>query len=426
MLIRYVAFSFARGGAAIAARKFMELGTKLGNVKAYCVEPLNGSFEAEYPSRVSFHFHFLLRLIEFFLLKLYTKSVPVKHSLNLFSCSTVLNAFLSSEKGDVVHIHWINNNAISIEDFRKIPKGSIVTLHDEWLFSGAEHYSSGFKGNDEIVSGYKGVGFRVDHLVNKWCWNRKYNAIGHRNDLLITAPSNWMVEQAKKSPILSNKRIFLLPNPIDTEIFCPMSEGEKGQFRKSLGIGPDQFVFVFGAVSLENNPLKGGAELRDAMGILHDRLPDYERRRITLVTFGDSGTKDNDHFSGFEVVRLGKVNQHRLRDIYGSGDFTLVPSQVEAFGQVAAESLSCGTPVVCFGNSGLLDIVEDGKNGFLAKDKSIRDLALKLEKAFFLDGSNKVSMSKNARDKVVAEFSYPAVLERYRAIIGCASQKTLS
>jgi len=426
MLIRYVAFSFTRGGAAIAARKFMELGKKLGDVKAYCVEPLNDGFKAEYPGRVSFYFHFLLRLIEFFLLKLYTKNVPVKHSLNLFSCSEALAAFQASERGDVVHVHWINNDAVSIEDFRKLPKGSIVTLHDEWLFSGAEHYSSGFKGNDEIVSGYDGVGFSVDHLVNKWCWKRKYNTIGDRNDLLITAPSSWMVQQAKNSPILSNKRIFLLPNPIDTEIFCPMSEREKRQFRKSIGIGSDQFVFVFGAVSLENNPLKGGAELREAMRILHDRLPDSQRRRITLVTFGDSGRKDKGHFSGFEVVRLGKVNQHRLRDIYGSGDFTLVPSQVEAFGQVAAESLSCGTPVVCFGNSGLLDIVDDGKNGFLAKDKSIRDLAFKLEKAVVLDGSNKVSMSRNARDKVVAEFSYPAVLERYRAIIGCAAQITSS
>ena len=47
----------------------------------------------------------------------------------------------------------------------------------------------------------------------------------------------------------------------------------------------------------------------------------------------------------------------------------------EAFGQTAFERLACGTPVVCFDATGLLDIVEHQINGYLAKPFDTSDLA---------------------------------------------------
>lgn len=44
-----------------------------------------------------------------------------------------------------------------------------------------------------------------------------------------------------------------------------------------------------------------------------------------------------------------------------------VPSIQETFGLVAAEALLSGTPVIAFHNTGLSDIIEHKKNGYLAK-----------------------------------------------------------
>jgi glycosyltransferase involved in cell wall biosynthesis len=42
----------------------------------------------------------------------------------------------------VIHLHWINNEMISIKEIAKIKKPIIWTLHDCWPLLGAEHHSS--------------------------------------------------------------------------------------------------------------------------------------------------------------------------------------------------------------------------------------------------------------------------------------------
>ena len=47
---------------------------------------------------------------------------------------------------------------------------------------------------------------------------------------------------------------------------------------------------------------------------------------------------------------------------------------MEAFGKTIAEAQSCGTPVVCFKNTGPEDIVEHLKTGYVAQHKDEEDL----------------------------------------------------
>ena len=48
----------------------------------------------------------------------------------------------------------------------------------------------------------------------------------------------------------------------------------------------------------------------------------------------------------------------------------------EGFGQVLLEALSCGLPVITTNNTAGLDIIDDGKNGFLTP---IRDTKKTIE-----------------------------------------------
>ena len=47
----------------------------------------------------------------------------------------------SSGEVDCVNLHWIGDSTISIEEIAKLSVPLIWTLHDQWAFSGAEHYS---------------------------------------------------------------------------------------------------------------------------------------------------------------------------------------------------------------------------------------------------------------------------------------------
>ena len=51
---------------------------------------------------------------------------------------------------DVVHIHWIGNEMISISQLKKINKPILWTFWDMWPFCGAEHHSNDYR----YIEGY--------------------------------------------------------------------------------------------------------------------------------------------------------------------------------------------------------------------------------------------------------------------------------
>ena len=57
----------------------------------------------------------------------------------------------------------------------------------------------------------------------------------------------------------------------------------------------------------------------------------------------------------------------KLKFIYSASDILLTPSILEAFGQVAIEAASCGTPSIGFENTGLSDAIKHKQTGYLAK-----------------------------------------------------------
>jgi hypothetical protein len=157
--------------------------------------------------------HFLKRLFSFVLSKLFFGNIPVKHSLNIFSYKPVLKSFELFPSA-IHHIHWINNDTLGIFDFNKIPQRAIITLHDEWLYCGAEHYDILRNDFNKIVryNFFVNGSFLVN--LNFIIWKIKLLKLKDRNDIIITVPSKWLMAKAESSLILKNKYIYYLPKPI--------------------------------------------------------------------------------------------------------------------------------------------------------------------------------------------------------------------
>jgi len=63
------------------------------------------------------------------------------------------------------------------------------------------------------------------------------------------------------------------------------------------------------------------------------------------------------------------ANDEEMREIYNNAKALIFP-QVEDFGLVAVEALSCGTPVIAYHAGGSLEIIENRKNGLFIKDQT--------------------------------------------------------
>lgn len=401
--INYVSYSYVKGGAAIAAKKTKNL--LMGN---YFVTSLSQD-DAGYSQLFK-------RIISFFLVKLQIYDNPIKHSLNFFSYVPVLKSFKENAES-VHHLHWINNDTLSVFDLDKVPSGSICTLHDEWLYCGAEHYYKVGDESENFKYGYsffkKGVyGVHWNYLI----WRIKKNKLAHRKDLIFTVPSNWMLERASSSVILKNSDIRYLPNPIDTNIFKPSCIESVAELRKKYFFLNDDFIFCFGAIGGKKNTLKGANLLEDALKILSFSLSNRAIRKIKLIDFG--GSEASSNFYGFSSISLGHIKDpNDLALLYSSVDCVVVPSMVESFGQVAAEASSCTTPVLCFDTSGLRDIVQHGKTGLVAEAFSAQSLADCMLTLIGMSPEKRKAMGQAGRNHVVSQFSYPVVSEQYFKIV---------
>ena len=53
---------------------------------------------------------------------------------------------INASDADVVNLHWVQGEMLSIADIARIRKPIVWTLHDMWAFCGAEHYSTDHRG----------------------------------------------------------------------------------------------------------------------------------------------------------------------------------------------------------------------------------------------------------------------------------------
>lgn len=402
----FISYSFKKGGAAKAAAQFYDIAKGITNTQKISTD-LNLGGAKKY-------IHFFKRLISFALVYLYSKRSGVKCSANLFSLVDARKSLKKSD--DIFNIHWINNDTISIYDLKKIPRYSILTLHDEWMYSGIEHYYDPYKDFEESPYIDNGAIYHKQHLsaLHKYVWEIKEKSFKGREDIIVTCPSLWLADRAKKSIILKDCRIELIPNPIDTSIFVPMSDAEMYKERECLGLDR-KYLLSFGAVGGVKNNLKGFSELYEALGILSRNRS--LKKQVGIILFGNKGKRIRD-IHGFPVCDFGVIDgQINMAKLYSISYVTIVPSKVEAFGQVAAESQSCGTPVIAFNTSGIKDVVDDGCTGYLAEPYSAKSLAEKLELILDNGKSDYIEMSKRSRDNVLRKFERNVIKEKYKLIL---------
>ena len=107
----------------------------------------------------------------------------------------------------------------------------------------------------------------------------------------------------------------------------------------------------------------------------------------------------------------------KLSLIYSASNLTLLPSKLEAFGQVGTESLACKTPIVTFKNSGPEDMVEHKKNGYLANYLDKKDFLNGIDWYLNLSETEIAKVNNYSREFVLKKFSEEEILNKYLKFI---------
>src|SRR5206468_6808363 len=164
-----------------------------------------------------------------------------------------------------------------------------------------------------------------------------------RADLLI-AVSNATAEDARRLRMAAPGRIRVIPEAAGP-VFAPR-QGAAARVKDRWSLGGLYLLFV-GALDARKNPRALLQAWRTAR-LLHPGLQ--------LVIAGDPGRQAQASMEG--AVRLGRVDDEALADLYSAAGCLVFPSRYEGFGLPCVEAMACGCPVAAYRNSSLPEVVD--------------------------------------------------------------------
>ncbi|MDX1805956.1 MAG: glycosyltransferase family 4 protein [Paenisporosarcina sp.] len=185
---------------------------------------------------------------------------------------------------------------------------------------------------------------------------------------LIITPSHYY-ENLVKDKYKINTPIRVFPSGgVNAEVFHPQKE-DKQSLLETLKLSP-QFSYIGFVGRLDVG--KGWEHYLHAISLYIEEKPEMKMTKRFIVV--GSG-KDNDAFEQLVkslnlkdvIIHYPLMKQADLATIYNVIDVFVFPTtrKGESLGLVGLEAMACKTPIIASSIGGILDYVEDGKNGWL-------------------------------------------------------------
>lgn len=147
----------------------------------------------------------------------------------------------------------------------------------------------------------------------------------------------------------------------------------------------------------------------------------YIRRKYPQTRFHVCGFCEQAYEEKLdEYQEKGYIQYHGLVDNIAEmqkiSSCTVHPTYYpEGMSNVLLESCACGRPIITTNRPGCREVVEDGVNGYIVREKDSQDLIEKVERFLSKSVEERKQMGLAARRKVENEFNRKLVIDKYLA-----------
>lgn len=225
-----------------------------------------------------------------------------------------------------------------------------------------------------------------------------------RNAKRITVVSNAIKDEILKK--IDNKlKIEVIPMGVDSKLFSPKKKDNSIKIKYKIG-GP--FLLFVGRLAEK----KGVKYLIDAMPEVVNNFP---KAKLMIIGTGDLEKELKDQAKKLKIEKniifTGAIQNKDLPKYYATADIFVGPSVIAKGGDreglpvTLMEAMASGCVVIASDLEGNKDIIEDGKNGFLVKQESSKDISNTVLKAL----SKKTKFSSEEINK----FDWKVVSKRF-------------
>lgn len=210
-------------------------------------------------------------------------------------------------------------------------------------------------------------------------------------------------------------RVVRIPHGVDTTRFHPVAAAERAALRTKWGLPRDKTLFVYTGRLLRG---KGLDILLDAFSGLLTTRPDAG---LVLVGAGEgvlsveAALRERAAIEPLRshVVFTGRVD--RVEEVLAACDVFVFPSLFEALGLSLLEAASCGLPCIGSETGGIVDVIEDGRSGYLVPPGDDAALCGAMER-LLSDAAERRALGERGRAIVQAEFDQDRNVAAYREL----------
>ncbi len=278
--------------------------------------------------------------------------------------------YINQLQPDVIHMHNLHSNYINITllftYLSTCNKKIIITQHDCWLYTGGcFHYS--FVGCNKWQD-------HCENCVKRFCDTPAYlyddceRIFEDRKKLLLAIPdltivnvSDWLSNETRKS-FLKDIRIVTIHNGIDLNVFKPI----ESSMREELNFIGKKIILGMANKWLDNNRNPG---------VLDYLLENLDDTYVFIIV----GCKiKHVEIVNSRVIFYPQINNRiELIKLYTVADVFVNLTWEDTFGLVNLEAQACGTPVITYKSTGVVETISS-KTGILVEKGNIEYLAKKI------------------------------------------------
>ncbi len=211
-----------------------------------------------------------------------------------------------------------------------------------------------------------------------------------------------------------------IPSSFAKRTFIDQGIKEQKLFVNNYGVGSyfsnesaannkNFYVLFLGKISLQ----KGVIYLIDAINKLQKAGLDI--KGVFVGGIDDTIIKVLEDLNTQHIEFLGHKTHYELAKYISKASVAVVPSIQDGFAMVVPQILACNVPVIVSKNTGALDIIEDGKSGFIVPIRSSESIAEKIKLLY--DNPEKLAEMKRFIASNPVDLSWDAYGDRYASNI---------
>jgi glycosyltransferase involved in cell wall biosynthesis len=231
--------------------------------------------------------------------------------------------------------------------------------------------------------------------LQTWSFGRLLMSELIRNSALITTVSTGVAYELRRFYKVGNKRIIVIGNGVDDDLFSPARSKNNGNY-----------ILYVGRLSYRKGlfDLLECAKMLRSSDIVFILVGKGELEKILREKINAAGLHD-------KIILAGYLNKEKLIKLYQNAKIFIFPSYYEGLPTVILEAMSCGLPVIATNVGGIRDVITNYYNGILISPRRPSQMA---ENILMLMENEKLRrrLGENARETIVKNYSWKRIADK--------------